>query len=121
MSALAIEVSNLVKVYHPKSGEPVRAVDGLSFSVPPGAIFGLLGPNGAGKTTTLKVLNTLLRPSSGIARVMGFDVVQQPLDVRRNISVVLQESAAELFLSVRDNLLTYASFFGVPPAEARRR
>jgi len=121
MSALAIEVSNLVKVYHPKSGEPVRAVDGLSFSVAPGAIFGLLGPNGAGKTTTLKVLNTLLRPSSGIARVMGFDVVQQPLDVRRNISVVLQESAAELFLSVRDNLLTYASFFGVPPAEARRR
>ena len=121
MNALAIEVSNLVKLYHPKGGPPVRALDGLSFSVAPGAIFGLLGPNGAGKTTTLKVLNTLLRPTSGSAAVMGFDVVARPLDVRRNISVVLQESAAELFLSVRDNLLTYARFFGVPAPEARRR
>jgi len=121
MNALAIEVSNLVKVYHRKSATPVRALDGLSFSVAPGAIFGLLGPNGAGKTTTLKILNTLLRPTSGSAAVKGFDVVARPLDVRRNISVVLQESAAELFLSVRDNLLTYARFFGVPAPEARRR
>jgi len=121
MNALAIEVSSLVKVYQPRSGAPVRALDGLSFSVAPGTIFGLLGPNGAGKTTTLKVLNTLLRPTSGSAAVMGFDVVARPLDVRRNISVVLQESAAELFLSVRDNLLTYARFFGVPSTEARRR
>ena len=121
MNALAIEVSKLVKLYHPKGGAPVRALDGLSFSVAPGAIFGLLGPNGAGKTTTLKVLNTLLRPTSGSAAVVGFDVVARPLDVRRNISVVLQESAAELFLSVRDNLLTYARFFGVPAPEARRR
>jgi len=121
MNAPAIEVSNLVKVYHPASGAPVRALDGLSFSVAPGAIFGLLGPNGAGKTTTLKILNTLLPPTSGSAAVMGFDVVARPLDVRRSISVVLQESAAELFLSVRDNLLTYARFFGVPSAQARRR
>jgi len=120
MSTLAINVQNLVKVYRSKSGD-VRAVDGLSFSVAGGSIFGLLGPNGAGKTTTLKVLNTLLRPTSGRAAVMGFDVVDRPLDVRRSISVVLQEAAAELFLSVRDNLLTYASFFGVPAAEARRR
>jgi len=129
MSTLAIEVTDLVKVYRPKTGKvyqsktgpEVRAVDGLSFSVAPGVIFGLLGPNGAGKTTTLKVLNTLLRPTSGRAAVMGFDVLERPLDVRRRISVVLQESAAELFLSVRDNLLTYARFFGVPAAEARRR
>ncbi|HTQ86300.1 MAG TPA: ABC transporter ATP-binding protein, partial [Candidatus Solibacter sp.] len=121
MSTLAIDVQNLVKVYRGKNGAEVRAVDGLSFSVAPGAIFGLLGPNGAGKTTTLKILNTLLRPTSGRASVMGFDVVERPLDVRRSISVVLQESAAELFLSVRDNLLTYASFFGVPAAEASRR
>ncbi len=121
MSSLAIEVNDLVKIYRPASGREVRAVDGLSFSVSPGAIFGLLGPNGAGKTTTLKVLNTLLRPTSGRAEVMGFDVVERPFDVRRNISVVIQESAAELFLSVRDNLLTYARFFGVHPAEARRR
>ena len=121
MSSWAIEVENLVKVYHPKGGSPVRAVDGLSFNVARGSIFGLLGPNGAGKTTTLKVLNTLLRPSSGRAAVMGFDVAAQPLEVRRNIAVVLQESAAEIFLSVRDNLLTYARFFGLPPREARRR
>jgi len=121
MNAPAIDVNNLVKIYRPKAGPEVRAVDGLSFSVAPGAIFGLLGPNGAGKTTTLKVLNTLLRPTSGRATVMGFDVVERPLDVRRSISVVLQESAAELFLSVRDNLLTYARFFGIPPAEARKR
>ena len=129
MSTPAIEVENLVKVYRPKTGKvfqekagaEVRAVDGLNFSVAPGSIFGLLGPNGAGKTTTLKVLNTLLEPTSGRAAVMGHDVVRRPLDVRRNICVVLQESAAELFLSVRDNLLTYARFFGLPAAEARRR
>ena len=121
MSPWAIEVENLMKVYHPKGGPPVRAVDGLSFNVARGSIFGLLGPNGAGKTTTLKILNTLLRPSSGRAAVMGFDVVAQPLEVRRNISVVIQEAAAEIFLSVRDNLLTYARFFGLPAAEARRR
>ncbi|HMD32656.1 MAG TPA: ABC transporter ATP-binding protein [Candidatus Acidoferrales bacterium] len=117
----AVELYDLVKVYHPKGGPAVKAIDGLSFSVARGAIFGLLGPNGAGKTTTLKILNTLLRPTGGRASVMGFDVATRPLDVRRNISVVLQESAAELFLSVRDNLLTYARFFGMPQDEARRR
>ncbi|HVN08818.1 MAG TPA: ABC transporter ATP-binding protein [Patescibacteria group bacterium] len=121
MSTPAIEVENLVKVYRPKSGADVRAVDGLSFSVARGSIFGLLGPNGAGKTTTLKVLNTLLPPTSGRAAVMGHDVVARPLDVRRSISVVLQESAVELLLTVHDNFLSYARFFGVPDAEARRR
>ena len=121
MSTPAIEVSSLVKVYRQPRGPEIRAVDGLSFSVARGAIFGLLGPNGAGKTTTLKILNTLRRPTRGSAAVMGFDVVAQPLAVRRNISVVLQEAAAELFLSVRDNLLTYARFFGVPAGEARHR
>jgi len=121
MSTLAVEVVNLSKVYRPKKGPPVTALEGLSFSVARGAIFGLLGPNGAGKTTTLKILNTLLRPTDGRASVMGFDVVERPLDVRHNICVVLQEAAAEVFLSVRDNLLTYARFFGVPKAEAVRR
>jgi ABC-2 type transport system ATP-binding protein len=121
MNNFAIEVENLVKVYTPGRREPVRAVDGLSFAVKRGVIFGLLGPNGAGKTTTLKVLNTLLRPSSGSARVFGHDVVAEPVQVRKRISVVLQETATELFLSVRDNLLTYARFYGVPRDEARRR
>jgi ABC-2 type transport system ATP-binding protein len=127
MSDFALQVENLVKVYAPRGllrnrgRGTVRAVDGLSFDVRRGQIFGLLGPNGAGKTTTLKVLNTLIRPSSGRASVLGFDVVAQPLEVRRRISVVIQESAAELFLSTRDNLLTFARFHGIANAEAARR
>jgi ABC-2 type transport system ATP-binding protein len=121
MSKFAIEVENLVKVYRPKRGAPVRAVDGMSFGVTPGVIFGLLGPNGAGKTTILKMLTTLSRPTSGRARVLGYDAVEDPLEVRRRISVVLQATAVEQFLSVRDNLLTYARFQGVALSEARRR
>ncbi|HVA17073.1 MAG TPA: ABC transporter ATP-binding protein [Candidatus Dormibacteraeota bacterium] len=121
MSNFALEVDNLTKVYERHGQSPVRAVDGISFSVPRGEIFGLLGPNGAGKTTLLKVLATLLRPSSGAARIEGFDVVVRPLEVRRHISMVLQETAGELFLSVRDNLLTFARFHGLHAAEARRR
>ncbi|MGH9732029.1 MAG: ABC transporter ATP-binding protein, partial [Candidatus Acidiferrales bacterium] len=121
MSRFALEVDNLTKAYDRHGQSPVRAVDGISFSVPRGEIFGLLGPNGAGKTTLLKVLATLLRPSSGAARIEGFDVIARPLEVRRHISMVLQETAAELFLSVRDNLLTFARFHGLPAAEARRR
>ncbi len=121
MSEIALEVENLVKVYRPRGQSAVRAVDGMSFSVAPGTIFGLLGPNGAGKTTTLKVLTTLSRPTSGRARVLGYDVVAQSVEVRRRISVVLQETAVELFLSVRDNLLAFGRFHGVEGSFARRR
>ena len=121
MNDFALQVDNLLKVYASRGRVPVRAVDGLSFAVKRGQIFGLLGPNGAGKTTTLKVLNTLIRPTGGRASVLGFDVVAHPLEVRRRISVVLQESATELFLSARDNLLTYARFHGIPAPEAARR
>jgi ABC-2 type transport system ATP-binding protein len=117
----ALRVDDLVKVYGRRGDAARRAVDGLSFAVPRGVIFGLLGPNGAGKTTTLKVLATLIRPTSGHASVLGFDVVRDGLEVRRRIAVIIQESAAEMFLSVRDNLLTYARFHGVPAGEARRR
>ncbi len=121
MSDIALEVDNLVKVYRPRRQPPVRAVDGMSFSVARGTIFGLLGPNGAGKTTILKILSTLSRPTGGCARLLGFDVVAQPLEVRRRISVVLQETAVELFLSVRDNLLSFARFHGLNRGLARRR
>jgi ABC-2 type transport system ATP-binding protein len=127
MSAFALEVENLEKVYRGQSGlfggrkEDLRAVDGLSFRVPQGAIFGMLGPNGAGKTTTLKILTTLRRPTGGSAKIEGFDVVSQSLEVRKRISLVLQETAVELFLSVRDNLLTYARFHGLDSREAARR
>lgn len=121
MTEYALEVEQLVKTYTSRGKPEVRAVDGLTFSVPRGIIFGLLGPNGAGKSTLLRVLTTLTRPTSGSARVMNFDVVKKPLDVRRRISSVIQETAAELFLSVRDNLLTYARFQGVEQSVARRR
>ena len=117
----AIVVEDLVKVFQPRGRAAVRAVDGLAFSIPEGQIFGLLGPNGAGKSTTLRILTTLIRPTSGRATVAGLDVVREPLAVRRQISVVVQESAAELFLSVRDNLVTFARFHGLSGADLRQR
>jgi len=117
----AIHVQDLVKVYRGAGGKPVRALDGLTLEVRQGEIFGLLGRNGAGKTTLLRVLTTLVPPTSGSARVMGMDVQTHGLDVRRSICAVLQENAVEIFLSVDDNLATYARFQGVPRAEARRR
>lgn len=123
----ALKVDRLVKIYAPgrprgpSSERTVTAVDSVSFSVPQGKIFGLLGPNGAGKTTILKMLSTRIRPTHGSAAVLGFDVVRQPLEVRRRISVVIQEAAVDMLLSTRDNLLTYARFHGVSGVEARRR
>jgi ABC-2 type transport system ATP-binding protein len=116
----AIRVERLVKVYR-RGAVETRAIDDLSFAVQRGAIFGLLGPNGAGKTTTLRVLTTLARPSSGRAEIFGHDVVKAPLEVRRRIGVVIQEQAAELLLSVRDNLLTFARFHGLSAGAVRRR
>jgi ABC-2 type transport system ATP-binding protein len=113
MADTAIEVEDLVKVFQGRGRAPVRAVDGLSFAVSAGSIFGLLGPNGAGKTTTLRVLTTLMRPTGGRAKVAGFDVVSSPLDVRRRIAVVIQEHAADLLLSARDNLVAFARFHGL--------
>lgn len=122
MTDAAIKVEDLVKIYRaPRDRPPVRAVDGMSFSVRRGEIFGLLGPNGAGKTTLLKILTTLLRPTGGRASVLGHDVVEEALAVRQKIAVVLQESAVEMFLTVRDNLLTYARFHGLSRREAGQR
>jgi ABC-type multidrug transport system ATPase subunit len=121
MNDVAIRVDELVKVYRARGAREVRAVDRLSFTVRRGSIFGLLGPNGAGKTTTLRVLTTLTRPTSGVATVLGHDVVKDPLGVRREIGVVIQEHAAELFLSVRQNLLTFARFHGHSGAGVRAR
>jgi ABC-2 type transport system ATP-binding protein len=121
MSEPAIRVRDLVKLYA-RCGQPtVRAIDLLTFDVARGSIFGLLGPNGAGKTTLLRVLSTLAQPTSGTASVLGHDVVTAPLEVRRRISVVIQETAVELFLTVRDNLGTFARFHGLRAAEIRTR
>jgi ABC-2 type transport system ATP-binding protein len=121
MSEFALEVHNLVKVYQPHGKNPVRAVDGMTFQVSRGVIFGLLGPNGAGKSTLLRMLTTLTQPTEGTASILGFDVVKKPLDVRRRICSVIQETAVELLLSVKDNLLTYAWFQGLDRTAANRR
>src|SRR5262249_19120984 len=80
-----IEVRDLSKWFRGPNGSPVVAVDAIRFTVRPGEVFGLLGPNGAGKTTTLRMLCTVLRPTGGTANVAGFDVVEQPSEVRRHV------------------------------------
>jgi ABC-2 type transport system ATP-binding protein len=116
-SSLAIEARGLVKVY---PGE-VRALDGLSLAVEPGEIFGLLGPNGAGKSTTVKILTTLSRPDSGLARVAGVDVVAQPERVRRTIGCVAQRSGVDKEATGRENLTLQGHFHGMGGRELRRR
>ena len=120
MSAPIIQVEDLHHIYR-RGRDPRPALDGLSFSVSPGEIFGLLGPNGAGKTTLVKVLTTILRPTSGRALVAGHDVVRHPLAVRRQLAAVLQESAVETMLSTWDNLLLYGRLHGYSGDESRRR
>jgi ABC-2 type transport system ATP-binding protein len=105
----AIEVRQLVKRF----GE-FTAVKGVSFSVEEGEVFGLLGPNGAGKSTLIRMLTTLLAPTSGTALINGFDILKQPDDVRRSIGVIPQAMTSDVELSVRENLLIYAKLYGVP-------
>jgi ABC-2 type transport system ATP-binding protein len=116
--AAAVEVSELVKRY-PKS--PVNAVDGISFEVRPGEVFGLLGPNGAGKTTTVGMLTTRVRPSGGRATVGGVDVVAEPVAARGRLAVVPQRSNLDRSISIRNNLTFHAAYHGVPAAEASVR
>jgi ABC-2 type transport system ATP-binding protein len=114
----AVGVEELVKRY-PKS--PVNAVDGISFSVPPGEVFGLLGPNGAGKTTTIGMLTTRVKPTSGRATVGDVDVMADPVAARSKLAVVPQRSNLDRAISIRDNLTFHAAYHGVPKAEAARR
>jgi len=103
----AVEAANLVKVYEGR----VRALDGISFQVEPGEIFGLIGPNGAGKTTTLRIVATLLRPTEGAARVFGYDVVNEADKVRRIISYLPEEAGAYRNLSGLEYLRFVAGFY----------
>jgi ABC-2 type transport system ATP-binding protein len=111
----AIDVDGLVKQF----GD-FTAVNGISFSVAQGEIFGLLGPNGAGKSTLIRMLTTLLPPTRGKARVNGFDVVAQADDVRRSIGVIPQALTSDLELSVEENLIIFAKLYGVPRARRRQ-
>jgi ABC-2 type transport system ATP-binding protein len=107
----AIQVENLVRDF-----KGLRALDGVSFSVEAGEIFGFLGPNGAGKTTTIRILTGQLRPTSGRAWVMGCDVVNQRAALKPQIGVVFEYQNLYQRLSARDNLNFTANLYGVPKA-----
>jgi ABC-2 type transport system ATP-binding protein len=117
----AIEVDNVHKVYRSRAGAEAHALNGVSFQVREGMIYGLLGPNGAGKSTLVRILSTITTPTSGRASIMECDVVRHALAARRKMVVVLQQTASENLLTVRDNLLIYAYLHGVGPREARER
>jgi ABC-2 type transport system ATP-binding protein len=95
----------------------LTAVDSVSISIEPQEIFGLLGPNGAGKTTTIKMLTTLLPPTSGCAQIAGFDIVRQASDVRRNIGYVPQMLSADGTLTGYENLAIFARLYDIPRRE----
>jgi ABC-2 type transport system ATP-binding protein len=123
-----VEAEELRRVYRTTTGLlrrqriDVEAVKGVSFSIGEGELFGLLGPNGAGKTTTIKMLITLLVPTSGTARVLGHDVVREPREVRRRIGYVFGgDRGLYERLSALDNLRYFAELYAVPPRAQRPR
>jgi len=115
MSAIVVE--KLVKHYTPE----IRAVDGIDLDIPEGQIFGFLGPNGSGKTTTVRMLTTLLRPTSGRAAVAGLDVVRQAGEVRKRIGVALQEAGLDELATGRELLELQGRLFGLSHREAEER
>ena len=124
----AIEVHNLRRVYQAKSGiirrtaKEVVAVEDVSFAIEKGELFGLLGPNGAGKTTTIKMLTTLLIPTSGAATILGFDLVKQAEKVRPLIGFIFGgERGLYWRLNAFDNLRYFANLYNVDPSLSRRR
>jgi ABC-2 type transport system ATP-binding protein len=104
----AIEAIELVKRYGDNT-----AVDGVSFTVPPGTVLGLLGPNGAGKTTTVRMMTTLTEPTSGTARVAGYDVRREPDKVRRSMGLTGQVATVDELLTGRENIRMIGSLYGI--------
>src|SRR5687767_7582785 len=118
---LAIHARAVTRVYKAKP-DPVTALGGVDLDVEPGEYFGLLGPNGAGKTTLIKILTTLLIPTSGTARVAGFDVVTETAKIRRVINMVAGgEQSGYGLLNVREQLWMFSQFYGMPQREGWRR
>jgi len=112
----AIETYKLTKSYG-----SLMAVDQLDITVEFGEIFSLLGPNGAGKTTTISMLCTMLKPTSGTAKVNGFDIVKETMQVRRSIGLVFQDPSIDDRMTGRENLSMHANLYGVPPSEQKER
>jgi sodium transport system ATP-binding protein len=121
MSDATVAVRSLSKVFHDESRGDVRAVDDIDFECRPGEIFGLLGANGAGKTTTLRMLATILSPTSGTAAVMGHNVLDAPEAVRRNLGFYSSTTALYPRLTARETIEFFARVNGMPAAEARSR
>jgi sodium transport system ATP-binding protein len=111
-----IEARNLTKVFHDKKRGEIRAVDDVSFTCRPGQIYGLLGANGAGKTTTLRLLATLLRPTSGSATVAGFDAAKEPERVRANVGFLATSTALYGRLTARETITYFARLNGLSDA-----
>lgn len=111
-----ITAENLCKYF-----DGLKAVDGVSFSVEKGEIFGFLGPNGAGKTTTINVLCTLLKPTSGTASINGFDVTKDPHDVRRSIGLIFQDPSLDDRLTAEENLDFHGMIYDVPKSIREER
>ena len=114
-------VNELRKVFHDEGRGEVRAVDGISFECCPGEIFGLLGANGAGKTTTLRILSTILKPTSGSATVMGHDIVSDPQAVRRNLGFNSSTTALYPRLTARETIDFFARVNGWPKEKVHER
>ena len=118
----AVDVATLRRVFNPKRRPAVVALDDVSLTVAQGEVHGLLGPNGAGKTTLVKILSTILLPSSGTCRVLGLDVVAQTAAVRPLIGIVLGgERGLYNRLTARQNLRYWCALYQMEPAEGRRR
>jgi len=111
-----LDVQGLTKTFG-----PLRAVDNVSFQVHEGEIFGFLGPNGAGKTTTIKMLTTLLKPTSGTADVCGINLATHPNDVRAAVGIVPQEYTADEDMTGSDNVMFCADLYGIPHQTSRDR
>jgi sodium transport system ATP-binding protein len=116
-----IDARQLTKTFRDKKRGEIRAVDGVSFRVEPGQIYGLLGANGAGKTTTLRLLATLLQPTSGSATVAGFDVAREPQQVRANVGFLAASTALYGRLTARELIAYFGRLHGLAEPELRAR
>ncbi len=112
----AVEVENLEKSYR-----KIKAVDGISFDIPEGEVFGLLGPNGAGKTTTIRILLTLIQPSAGSVRIFGMNTVSQSDNIRQIAGYVPQGISVDGEITAYENMLIYSKLYGIPSSQRKER